>query len=72
MMNFLFLCLFFFFCQQVQVFADVQCTVNLVGSESYINQGSVGAVASQKAPGVQGSQNNQAQQKSLLQQLLTE
>ncbi|XP_068432673.1 nuclear receptor coactivator 1 isoform X2 [Clinocottus analis] len=59
--------------QQVQVFADVQCTVNLVGGDSYLNQGSIGAAASQKAPGVpQGSQNNQAQQKSLLQQLLTE
>ncbi|XP_042359965.1 nuclear receptor coactivator 1 isoform X1 [Plectropomus leopardus] len=58
--------------QQVQVFADVQCTVNLVGSDSYLNQGSIGATASQKGPGAQGSQNNQAQQKSLLQQLLTE
>ncbi|XP_072218866.1 nuclear receptor coactivator 1 isoform X2 [Leuresthes tenuis] len=58
--------------QQVQVFADVQCTVNLVGSDSYLNQGSIGAAASQKGPGTQGSQNNQAQQKSLLQQLLTE
>eukprot|EP00064_Thunnus_orientalis_P021250 superscaffoldBa00006331_g21408 len=58
--------------QQVQVFADVQCTVNLVGSDSYLNQGSIGAGASQKGPGPQGSQNNQAQQKSLLQQLLTE
>ncbi|XP_038582136.1 nuclear receptor coactivator 1 isoform X1 [Micropterus salmoides] len=58
--------------QQVQVFADVQCTVNLVGSDSYLNQGSVGATPSQKGPGPQGSQNNQAQQKSLLQQLLTE
>lgn len=58
--------------QQVQVFADVQCTVNLVGSDSYLNQGSIGAAASQKGPGPQGSQNNPAQQKSLLQQLLTE
>ncbi|XP_078145842.1 nuclear receptor coactivator 1 [Centroberyx gerrardi] len=58
--------------QQVQVFADVQCTVNLVGSDSYLNQGSMGGGASQKGPGPQGSQNNQAQQKSLLQQLLTE
>ncbi|XP_071324004.1 nuclear receptor coactivator 1 isoform X2 [Trachinotus anak] len=58
--------------QQVQVFADVQCTVNLVGSDSYLNQGSIGTAASQKGPGPQGSQNNQAQQKSLLQQLLTE
>ncbi|XP_008287398.1 nuclear receptor coactivator 1 isoform X1 [Stegastes partitus] len=58
--------------QQVQVFADVQCTVNLVGSDSYLNQGSIGAAASQKGPGPQSSQNNQAQQKSLLQQLLTE
>ncbi|XP_037606131.1 nuclear receptor coactivator 1 isoform X2 [Sebastes umbrosus] len=59
--------------QQVQVFADVQCTVNLVGSDSYLNQGAIGATASQKGPGgPQVSQNNQAQQKSLLQQLLTE
>lgn len=58
--------------QQVQVFADVQCTVNLVGSDSYLNQSSIGTSASQKAPGPQGAQNNQAQQKSLLQQLLTE
>ncbi|XP_029352857.1 nuclear receptor coactivator 1 isoform X2 [Echeneis naucrates] len=58
--------------QQVQVFADVQCTVNLVGSDSYLNQGSIGAAAAQKGPGPQGTQNNQAQQKSLLQQLLTE
>lgn len=58
--------------QQVQVFADVQCTVNLVGSDSYLNQSSIGTTASQKAPGPQGAQNNQAQQKSLLQQLLTE
>lgn len=58
--------------QQVQVFADVQCTVNLVGSDSYLNQGSIGGNASQKGPGPQGPQNNQAQQKSLLQQLLTE
>ncbi|XP_036003086.1 nuclear receptor coactivator 1 isoform X3 [Fundulus heteroclitus] len=58
--------------QQVQVFADVQCTVNLVGSDSYLNQGSMGAAASQKGPGPQASQSSQAQQKSLLQQLLTE
>lgn len=58
--------------QQVQVFADVQCTVNLVGSDSYLNQGSIGGGASQKGPVPQASQNNQAQQKSLLQQLLTE
>ncbi|XP_047194065.1 nuclear receptor coactivator 1 isoform X2 [Hippoglossus stenolepis] len=58
--------------QQVQVFADVQCTVNLVGSDSYLNQGSIAAAASQKGPGPPGAQNNQAQQKSLLQQLLTE
>ncbi|KAM9356268.1 nuclear receptor coactivator 1 [Pholidichthys leucotaenia] len=58
--------------QQVQVFADVQCTVNLVGSDSYLNQGSIGTAAAPKAPGQQVSQNNQAQQKSLLQQLLTE
>ncbi|XP_054910477.1 nuclear receptor coactivator 1-like isoform X3 [Poeciliopsis prolifica] len=58
--------------QQVQVFADVQCTVNLVGSDSYLNQGSMGAAAPQKGPVPQGSQTSQAQQKSLLQQLLTE
>lgn len=59
--------------QQVQVFADVQCTVNLVGGDSYINQGPVGAAASQKGPGAPpGPQSSQAQQKSLLQQLLTE
>lgn len=58
--------------QQVQVFADVQCTVNLVGGDSYLNQGSGGSASSQKGPATQGSQNNQAQQKSLLQQLLTE
>ncbi|CAN9507507.1 unnamed protein product [Ophioblennius macclurei] len=61
--------------QQVQVFADVQCTVNLVGSDSYLNQASIGASAaasSQKGPGPQGPPGNQAQQKSLLQQLLTE
>ncbi|KAM4529834.1 nuclear receptor coactivator 1 isoform 2-T2 [Fundulus diaphanus] len=58
--------------QQVQVFADVQCTVNLVGSDSYLNQGSMGAAAPQKGPGPQASQSSQAQQKSLLQQLLTE
>ncbi|XP_034018455.1 nuclear receptor coactivator 1 [Thalassophryne amazonica] len=58
--------------QKVQVFADVQCTVNLVGTDSYLNQGSIGGAASQKGPGPQGSQNSQAQQKSLLQQLLTE
>ncbi|CAL9692523.1 unnamed protein product [Knipowitschia caucasica] len=59
--------------QQVQVFADVQCTVNLVGSDSYLNQGSmVGGGASQKGAVPPASQNSQAQQKSLLQQLLTE
>ncbi|KAF7230825.1 nuclear receptor coactivator 1 isoform X1 [Nothobranchius furzeri] len=58
--------------QQVQVFADVQCTVNLVGSDSYLNQGAIGSAAPQKGPGAQGPQSNQAQQKSLLQQLLTE
>ncbi|KAM4712605.1 LOW QUALITY PROTEIN: nuclear receptor coactivator 1 [Anableps anableps] len=58
--------------QQVQVFADVQCTVNLVGSDSYLNQGPMGAGAPQKGPVPQGSQTTQAQQKSLLQQLLTE
>ncbi|XP_069028421.1 LOW QUALITY PROTEIN: nuclear receptor coactivator 1 [Embiotoca jacksoni] len=56
--------------QQVQVFADVQCTVNLVGGDSYLNPGSI--AAAQKGPGPPGPQNNQAQQKSLLQQLLTE
>uniref|UniRef100_A0A3Q3GG71 Nuclear receptor coactivator 1 n=1 Tax=Labrus bergylta TaxID=56723 RepID=A0A3Q3GG71_9LABR len=40
--------------QQVQVFADVQCTVNLVGGDSYLNQGSIGAAAaSQKGPAPQ-------------------
>ncbi|KAM9798022.1 nuclear receptor coactivator 1 [Neosynchiropus ocellatus] len=58
--------------QQVQVFADVQCTVNLVGSDSYLNQSSIGNGAPQKSAGQPGAQNNQAQQKSLLQQLLTE
>uniref|UniRef100_A0A8D2ISF6 Nuclear receptor coactivator n=1 Tax=Varanus komodoensis TaxID=61221 RepID=A0A8D2ISF6_VARKO len=54
--------------QQVQVFADVQCTVNLVGGDSYLNQpGPVGAQKSSAGP-----QTPQAQQKSLLQQLLTE
>ncbi|XP_048372916.1 nuclear receptor coactivator 1 isoform X6 [Sphaerodactylus townsendi] len=54
--------------QQVQVFADVQCTVNLVGGDPYLNQ--PGPVGSQKSSA--GSQTPQAQQKSLLQQLLTE
>lgn len=54
--------------QQVQVFADVQCTVNLVGSDSYLNQ--PGPMASQK--GGAATQTAQSQQKSLLQQLLTE
>ncbi|KAJ8270650.1 hypothetical protein GJAV_G00117610 [Gymnothorax javanicus] len=54
--------------QQVQVFADVQCTVNLVGSDSYLNQS--GPMGSQK--GSTGGQSSQSQQKSLLQQLLTE
>ncbi|KAJ8335080.1 hypothetical protein SKAU_G00407190 [Synaphobranchus kaupii] len=54
--------------QQVQVFADVQCTVNLVGSDSYLNQS--GPMGSQK--GSTGGQSTQSQQKSLLQQLLTE
>uniref|UniRef100_A0A7N6BQE2 Nuclear receptor coactivator 1 n=1 Tax=Anabas testudineus TaxID=64144 RepID=A0A7N6BQE2_ANATE len=67
-----FVCVSLYSVQQVQVFADVQCTVNLVGSDSYLNQGSIGAAASPKGPGPQGPQNNQAQQKSLLQQLLTE
>lgn len=54
--------------QQVQVFADVQCTVNLVGGDPYLNQpGPVGAQKSSAGP-----QTPQAQQKSLLQQLLTE
>lgn len=56
--------------QQVQVFADVQCTVNLVGGDSYLNQAS--AAGHQKSSGQQGAQSSQAQQKSLLQQLLTE
>ncbi|KAM6464931.1 nuclear receptor coactivator 1 isoform 3-T8 [Liasis olivaceus] len=54
--------------QQVQVFADVQCTVNLVGGDPYLNQ--PGPVDTQK--GTTASQTPQAQQKSLLQQLLTE
>ncbi|XP_019911744.2 nuclear receptor coactivator 1 [Esox lucius] len=54
--------------QQVQVFADVQCTVNLVGSDSYLNQS--GSMVPQK--GTPGPQSTQSQQKSLLQQLLTE
>ncbi|XP_072842469.2 nuclear receptor coactivator 1 isoform X2 [Pogona vitticeps] len=54
--------------QQVQVFADVQCTVNLVGGDPYLNQ--PGPVGTQKS--ATGSQTPQAQQKSLLQQLLTE
>ncbi|XP_043551149.1 nuclear receptor coactivator 1 [Chiloscyllium plagiosum] len=53
--------------QQVQVFADVQCTVNVVGGDSYLNQS---GMASQK--GQPGGQAPQSQQKSLLQQLLTE
>lgn len=52
------------------MFADVQCTVNLVGGESYLNQGAVGAA--QKATGAPAPQSGPAQQKSLLQQLLTE
>ncbi|KAM4772771.1 LOW QUALITY PROTEIN: nuclear receptor coactivator 1 [Rhinophrynus dorsalis] len=54
--------------QQVQVFADVQCTVNLVGGDPYMNQ--AGPISSQKT--TTGPQTTQAQQKSLLQQLLTE
>ncbi|XP_031436940.1 nuclear receptor coactivator 1 isoform X2 [Clupea harengus] len=54
--------------QQVQVFADVQCTVNLVGSDSYLKQ--PGPMGPHKGPS--GAQSAQSQQKSLLQQLLTE
>ncbi|KAI4882113.1 hypothetical protein NFI96_010747 [Prochilodus magdalenae] len=54
--------------QQVQVFADVQCTVNLVGSDSYLNQ--PGPMGPQKTQSV--APTSQSQQKSLLQQLLTE
>ncbi|XP_075057269.1 nuclear receptor coactivator 1 isoform X2 [Mixophyes fleayi] len=54
--------------QQVQVFADVQCTVNLVGGDPYLNQS--GSINTKKT--TPGSQTPQAQQKSLLQQLLTE
>ncbi|KAM8953476.1 nuclear receptor coactivator 1 isoform 2-T2 [Pelodytes ibericus] len=54
--------------QQVQVFADVQCTVNLVGGDPYITQ--PGNISSQKTS--TGLQTPQSQQKSLLQQLLTE
>ncbi|XP_077443720.1 nuclear receptor coactivator 1 [Stigmatopora argus] len=59
--------------EQVQVYADVQCTVNLVGGDSYLNQ-SGGGGGAQKSPGPPPptSQTSQAQQKSLLQQLLTE
>ncbi|XP_078085453.1 nuclear receptor coactivator 1 isoform X2 [Mustelus asterias] len=54
--------------QQVQVFADVQCTVNVVGGDDYLNQsGSMGSQKSQAR-----GQAPQGQQKSLLQQLLTE
>ncbi|XP_063078803.1 nuclear receptor coactivator 1 isoform X2 [Engraulis encrasicolus] len=52
--------------QQVQVFADVQCTVNLVGNESYLNQPG-GPMGTHK-----GQTGAPSQQKSLLQQLLTE
>ena len=58
----------FFQVQQVQVFADVQCTVNLVGSDSYLKQ--PGPMGPHKGPS--GAQSAQSQQKSLLQQLLTE
>lgn len=54
--------------QQVQVFADVQCTVNLVGGDPYLNQ--PGPLGTQKP--TPGPQAPQTQQKSLLQQLLTE
>ncbi|XP_075454760.1 nuclear receptor coactivator 1 isoform X3 [Ascaphus truei] len=54
--------------QKVQVFADVQCTVNLVGGDPYTNP--PGSMSSQKT--ISGPQTQQAQQKSLLQQLLTE
>ncbi|XP_062858090.1 nuclear receptor coactivator 1 isoform X2 [Trichomycterus rosablanca] len=54
--------------QQVQVIADVQCTVNLVGSDSYLNQ--TGPMGPQKSQS--GTSTSQSQQKSLLQQLLTE
>ncbi|KAF3850188.1 hypothetical protein F7725_019907 [Dissostichus mawsoni] len=59
-------------CSDQQV--NVQCTVNLLGSDSsYLNPGPIGAPAPQKGPqGPQGSQNPAANQKSLLQQLLTE
>ncbi|XP_068792849.1 nuclear receptor coactivator 1 isoform X2 [Struthio camelus] len=53
--------------QQVQVFADVQCTVNLVG-DPYLNQPApLGAPKAAAVP-----PTPQGQQKSLLQQLLTE
>uniref|UniRef100_UPI00398F3462 nuclear receptor coactivator 1-like n=1 Tax=Pristiophorus japonicus TaxID=55135 RepID=UPI00398F3462 len=54
--------------QQVQVFADVQCTVNVVGGDNYLNQPS--PLGSHKS--LASAQTPQAQQKSLLQQLLTE
>ncbi|XP_066851242.1 nuclear receptor coactivator 1 isoform X5 [Anser cygnoides] len=53
--------------QQVQVFADVQCTVNLVG-DPYLNPPApLGAPKAAAVP-----PTPQGQQKSLLQQLLTE
>ncbi|OXB78585.1 UNVERIFIED_CONTAM: hypothetical protein H355_010065 [Colinus virginianus] len=53
--------------QQVQVFADVQCTVNLVG-DPYLNPPApLGAPKASAVP-----PTPQGQQKSLLQQLLTE
>ncbi|NXH21150.1 NCOA1 protein, partial [Bucco capensis] len=56
--------------QQVQVFADVQCTVNLVG-DPYLN--SAAPLGTPKATAaVPGPPPAPGQQKSLLQQLLTE
>lgn len=60
--------------QQVQVFADVQCTVNVLGSNSYLNQGNqtAGAAAPVKEGSAEDTNNAQTQRNSLLQQLLME
>lgn len=58
--------------QQVQVFADVQCTVNLVG-DPYLNPPApLGAPKTAAAAAAAVPPPPQGQQKSLLQQLLTE
>ncbi|XP_063039147.1 nuclear receptor coactivator 1-like [Melospiza melodia melodia] len=56
--------------QQVQVFADVQCTVNLVG-EPYLGPAPPGPGGTPKNP-AGTPQNPAGPGKSLLQQLLTE